>query len=448
MAIGHMISAPLLYDDFEKFKGKLNGLDIYLDTGIIFRLLGFEDRFRKATYYDLINTFLEQKCNLNIFRHTIDEIKNNLNYCQFWIDNPKYDPSLANPILRYFRQENYTQSDIDRIIINLEDKLKRHKMKIKDAPTPNEYQNFQIDVEKLYQYITDLYKENIPSYELAKKELVIRRDIKSINAISKYRRGKYPTSINNTGSIFVTTNSSLAYVNKKFEKSQAEFKNIIPSCVTDVFLGTLVWIQSPAKFHGIYEKKIIADCYAALEPSELLLKRYMVELAKLKSEGKINDEEHYLLRTHRTALNLLQELTLADHENFTDKTPEEILEEIRREIKIESEQKYLEEKERREEDLLKINELEKKTKKIENRAEQIAKVMALIISGILISLFILGTLSQLFTNFPKNNVVRIAFIVFTLLFGLFGTATGFNIKGLRDKVKNKIKRKIIKYLVE
>lgn len=448
MAIGHMISAPLLYDDFKKFKGKLNGLDIYLDTGIIFRLLGFEDRFRKAAYYDLINTFLEQKCNLNIFRHTIDEIKDNLNYCQFWIDNPKYDPSLASPILRYFRQENYTQSDIDRIIINLEDRLKRYKIKIKDAPTPNEYQNFQIDEEKLYQYITDLYKENVPNYDIEKKEPVIMRDIKSINAISKYRRGKYPTSINNTGSIFVTTNSSLAYVNKKFEKSQAEFINIIPSCVTDIFLGTLVWIQSPAKFHGIYEKKIIADCYAALEPSELLLKRYMVELEKLKSEGKINDEEHYLLRTHRTALNLLQELTLADHENFTDKTPEEILEEIKREIKIESEQKYLEEKERREEDLLKINELEKKTKKIENRAEQIAKVIALIISGILISLFILGTLSQLFTNFPKNNVVRIAFIVFTLLFGLFGTATGLNIKGLRDKVKNKIKRKIIKYLVE
>ena len=448
MAIGHVLSAPLLYDDFKRFKGKLDGLNIYLDTNFIFRLLGFEGGLRKAAYNDIIKVFLEQKCNLYIFRHTVDEINGILNDCIFWIDNPKYNPSLASLVLRYFRQGNYTQSDIDRIIINLEDKFEGYKIKINDAPTPNEYQNFQIDEEKLNYYIIDTYKESVPLEEIKKKEPVIRRDIKSINAISKYRRGKYPTSIKDTTNIFVTTNSALAYANKKFERSQAEFKNIIPLCVTDIFLGTLVWLQSPAEFHNISEKKIIADCYAALEPSDLLLKKYMAELEKLRSEGKIDDEEHYLLRTHRTAINLLQELTLGDHKNFTEKTPEEILEEIRREIKIESEQKYLEEKERREEDLIKINELENKTKKIENRAGQIAKVIALIISGTLISLFILGTLSQLFTNFPKNNIVRIAFIIFTLLIGLFGTATGFNIKGLRDKVKNKIKRKIIKYLVE
>ncbi|GAG88289.1 unnamed protein product, partial [marine sediment metagenome] len=40
IVIGHMLSCALLYDKFDRFKGKLKGLDIYLDTGFIFNFLG------------------------------------------------------------------------------------------------------------------------------------------------------------------------------------------------------------------------------------------------------------------------------------------------------------------------------------------------------------------------------------------------------------------------
>ena len=87
MAIGHMLSAPLLYDNFEKFRGKLSKTEIFLDTNFIFRLLGYDGSLRKAAYNDLINAFIEQKNNLYIFQHTFEEVKGILKDCLVWIDS-------------------------------------------------------------------------------------------------------------------------------------------------------------------------------------------------------------------------------------------------------------------------------------------------------------------------------------------------------------------------
>jgi len=91
--------------------------------------------------------------------------------------------------------------------------------------------------------------------------------------------------------------------------------------------------------------------------------KYLYEIEKLKSEQKINDDEYYLLRTHRMAINLLEEKTLGDPENFTDRTPEEILSVIKRSIQKEGEKKFLDEREKHKETYKELYNLKKKNEK-------------------------------------------------------------------------------------
>lgn len=450
IALGLILSAPLLYREFDRFKGKLEGLNIYIDTSFIFGFLGVQGKHRQTAYAELLSTLLEEGSNLYIFRHTYEEIMGILSNCLIWIENPKYNPSIASPALRYFYQCDFNQSDIDMFIIKVDSTLKKSKIEIKEAPNPNEYQIFQIDEEKLHEKIISTYKEVIPTFDEQEKVDGIRRDIKSISAISKLRREINPRSIKDAKYIFLTTNCSLAFANKKFEYSEGKNPLIIPSCLTDIFLGTIVWLQSPAKLHKVNEQKIIADCYAALQPSPLLLKRYLDKLEKLKSEGKINYDEYYMLRTHRSAHNLLEEKTMGDPNNFTDRTPQEILNQIKRSIHIEEERKYLEERERHKLTKEELISSKKKIKKIdtnlEKRAGQISNAIGWITFIIICALLIFGTLTQIFPNFFKvGTLFSRIFIIFAGLVAISGAILGLNFKGIKNKLKDGLKRKIIKY---
>jgi hypothetical protein len=79
------------------------------------------------------------------------------------------------------------------------------------------------------------------------------------------RGGNKPTKLHEAGHIFITTNSSLAFASRLYELQSAEEKYFfIPAALTDVFVGTLIWLQSPSKVAEINKKRLIASCFAAL----------------------------------------------------------------------------------------------------------------------------------------------------------------------------------------
>lgn len=86
----------------------------------------------------------------------------------------------------------------------------------------------------------------------------------------------------------------------------------------------------------ISEKRLLANCYAALQPSEVLLKKLIGAAEKLLEEGEITQDEITLIKELRVARNLLQEETLGDPNRFTDQTITDILAEIRMGIKSRS----------------------------------------------------------------------------------------------------------------
>jgi hypothetical protein len=329
--------------------------------------------------------------------------------------------------------------------------LREHKIKIVEGPDPTEYATHQIDEEYLKNTIVDVYKKGDSFFDELEAEWTLLRDIKSISSIYRLRKGRRPHSLAKVGSMFVTTNSSLAHASNQFQRAQENGGFVFPACITDVFLGTLVWLQSPARVTSINRRKMIADCYAALQPSKVLMKKYLQEVEKLRTEGRIGNDEYYLLRAHRTSLNLLEEKTLGDPDNFTDKTPEEILEAMKEEFRAEATKKYLEAKEKLEEaerDLeISENGFESLKRQINQRAEGFADVIGWILFVVLCVVFVTGLLIQVIaTDIVLPFRLKMALLALTVILGSLNIITGFNVKGFRDKIKQWLTFKLVSFL--
>ncbi|KQL43895.1 hypothetical protein AN963_20760 [Brevibacillus choshinensis] len=294
LAIGSVLANSILNNDIVNMSGKLSGINLYFDTRFILRLLGTEGEERSESYQEFLKLLSEEDAKLYIFNHTYDEIIGILKDSKRRIRNTKTDYSQASPVLLYFIQKEFNESDIDRFITKVELVISANNISIQNAPEPEELKLFQIDYDKLLKTIVGRYKRRNPSYNEKEKEDALLKDVKSIEAIYKFRKGKNPKAINDSVSIFITTNTALAQAVKSFGLSENVHYRI-PACITDVLLGTILWLQSPTQVTKINEKKIIADCIAALQPNEQLLRRFLLEVDKLQQEKMIDEREVFTI---------------------------------------------------------------------------------------------------------------------------------------------------------
>nr|WP_320147655.1 hypothetical protein [uncultured Anaeromusa sp.] len=450
IATGYQLANVLVFDQTEKTE-KIDNLSCYLDTRFILRLLGLEGSERESAYLELSKSLLEQGVTLLVFRHTLDEINGILRDCEKWIQRVDYDPLKAGAALKYFVSNNFKFSDIRQLMIDLNEKIESLNMEIVDAPIIEEYKDYAVDDEKLHQCIVNVYKEYNDKYEEVARDFSIQKDVKSIAAVVSMRKGKRPRKLCDVNSVFITTNCSLAVASKRFESGDSIATNYIPSCITDTVFGTLLWLQSPAKIRDINEKKIIADCTAALQPNEILIKKFINQVDKLKREEKISQKDAIVLRTYDIAYKLLEDKTMGDHEAFFDNTTEEILEEIKFELKLKAEGKYLEEKRKHDETLNQLSQTEKdkefyteKSKKQADRVEEVAtrvaSIMAMVICG---AIFIIVIICDI--NLINDAPANIISLIITILVGLVALLTGF-IKKLKEKMQSFIGKNIKKYI--
>ena len=86
--------------------------------------------------------------------------------------------------------------------------------------------------------------------------------------------------------------------------------------------------------------EVIAFSYAALQPTNALLNKYLSEIDKLEAQGKINERDHQLLRSSAVAQRELMDLTLGEEDALTNQTVTETLKRVENEIRQEEREKY------------------------------------------------------------------------------------------------------------
>lgn len=454
VSIGHALSGAILYSEFNTFSGKLKNLNIYLDTPVILNFLGFNGEFKKQSTQELINILNEEKANIFILDTTRGEVDHILSDGYRWLDKGVYDLEKASKLLRYCHRNNISASDLEHTIVSLDSFLSENNITSTSVPSYDE-KDFVIKETKLSEVIHQTYDSIIDNFdsELADRKGTIDRDVKVLSGIYRFRKGHKPKSIKDSRALFITSNTALAFASRRFESQENGFGFTIPSCLTDVFLGTVIWLQSPQRVEAINSKKFMAECYAATQPNEKLIKNYLAEVEKLKSSNKINNDDYYLLRSHRASLNLLETKTMGDPDAIDASSTEEILDEIVQSIKTKEAKKLSDEIETHKTTKKQLEDQEQKVKTIESTLENKAKKIAILIWNGVFTLSLLILAFCLFINlFPgffdlNSSIKTIIWIVFGV-FTLLNLLTGFNIMHLKNKIVRLIQNKVLNWLKE
>lgn len=445
ISIGHVLANTILYDKgFNNFTGHLRKLKLFLDSRYIFRLLGVEGNEYERVYFDLTNSMIEQEAELFVFRHTADEILGILRNCLRWINSPDYDPLKANTALLYFVNNSKTESDIHQYIATFESKLEECKIKVKDAPDFSKTPTFQIDESKLKAKIIESYKRNLYFNE-TDKQSTIERDIKSISAIHHLRRGNMPQTLKSAGSIFVTPNSTLAFVNKKYEDEVFEGRSYVPACLTDVFVGTLVWMQSPAKWIRINERKLIADCIAAIQPDDFFVKKMVEEAKKLKDSGKVSADEFLAVSRSYLIQAMLMKETLGDPDAVNGTSIEEVLKKLRADAAFIPEQQLLAEKTKNQDLEQQLRNYERASIEKRTKIRGFVRNIATCVFNFVFAVSIVFLVISIIIPFLSNVALmwKVFSAIAAIFFGVCSVGYGLNLKGWKGNIIDMMSEKIM-----
>lgn len=430
-----------------------NSMIIYLDTPIVLKILGLNTDEMQISYAELLNELKNRNNIFRVFQHTYDEINGILSDCEHWIGNPKYEAKYASQALRTFVARKYNKGDIQLFITSLRRRLEKYNIQVDDTDYYSEKFNYlQIDESFVRDAIIKSYSESNAYFNIYNKKYTIECDVKSISAIFKLRKKKVYKDYCAAKYIFITTNSTLAYISSKFTASQnPSYSNRVYPCTTDVVIGTAMWLSAPVKkIDGFSEKKLLADCSSIVLPSEKLISELSDSIERLKDNEVISSSDYYLLKTYQYSESSLSNKTLNNEELFNDKITEEILADIKLEIespllvRIKAKDEQLEKAKQENQQLLKIIDEENQCKVeagiiAEKKLKNITKIL------IPIALASLLLILAIISNFVKMQLLyKNMLIVLSSLIAFIDVAFIIVISNNIFKLREIWKKRIIK----
>lgn len=337
LAVSYLFTSAIAYGDGDE-KTRIDSyrdLRLYLDTPFVLRVLGLNGEEMKEATKVMLDQLYSMNCRFFVFSHTYEEIVNILSDCYKWIENPQYDACYASYALRTFVEKKFTKADVQEYIDTLENKLNYYKIRIDETDyNTGKYYKSKIDEVQIEEKIVQTYKEGSSKFDEYSKRFTIEYDTKSISIILKLWGNKCSRTYKQAKYVLLTTNSTLAFVTRQFDSSMnpSASNNIFP-CITDVFLGTNMWLGAPInKLEDFSEKKLLADCMSILQPSDALIRKLQDSIKKAFEDETITEDQYYLLKTKAFSNDYVMQTTLGDEKYFTDSITEELLQDIENEI--------------------------------------------------------------------------------------------------------------------
>ena len=302
-------------------------LHIYLDSPIVFALLGMDDVSRIESYKQLVTDMLRAKCSVHVLDHNFHEVDGIIARAAGWATNTSYDLRKANNAARFFHDSQMDETEISEFCDNLETKLNGLGVTVKETSYDVFQDKFQEDETCLFDMVKDRYTGH--GYELSlEKQDSIRVDVRSIIMVYRERQGQTATRLQNAKHIMLTSNNAIANVSKKYESSRSTQSGHIPACISADLFGAILWLDSPMRLLKYQKKKLLADCYAFLKPDSVMLDKYIRSLDEARNADAIDEKKFLFLRTHKVVLDSLMDITKGDYARFNSNTYLEVYENI------------------------------------------------------------------------------------------------------------------------
>lgn len=443
---GHMLATALFLPDISKASQKFDDLEVFINTRLLLRALGFEGEGLKAPCVELLTLLYRTNVTLSCFDITLDELRGVLDAAQHALRDPRYQhrPQTFS-VYEHFVSIGKRASDVELAIAKLEESLRKLHVRVK--PKPDHTIALGLNERKLEETVS----EELPHLRLEAK----RHDVDCLTSIHRLRKGMRYSDIERSKYIFLSTNHPLARASARFFREEYE-ATAAPLCINDHALTTLAWVKNPTYVADFSRSRLIADSYVALSPSGELWRKYLDEAARLKDAGDISDADYQLLKFSTVARNALLNATLNSPDAFTEGTVPEILEKARANARQQVEKEL-----RAEVDKRQSAEQEVKNFRVwhHERAEKLmafaartgawcSRVLYLAMAAI----FCVGFYATLPPSFPELvNPARLSIQAGIVIFAIFTAWNAFeggNVRAIARRVEVSVAQRFGKWLVE
>lgn len=454
---GHMLMQAIYTDDlhFDSITMKFNNVQIFFDTTFILYALGYSGEALEKTCSELLKMLKEADAHLCVLGINVNEAMGILEKCKISIDNPSIDKH--NTVMTLLKK-GIKSSDIDEIIINFESILtEKLGLKVIHNVPYNNY-NHVINHEALTKHLKDAIRY--------RSEKALENDVEVIAAIKRLQKGKKTVKLEECKALFVTTNYHLAKYSNEYFNAENQTKLITP-VMYDGYLTNLMWLKNPQLSPDLPHNILIADCYAAVQPTEGFWKKCMFSLDTLALAGKISSERVLALKYSQGFNIALMDMFLGDEEVVAIGEVERIIEQLdhdvlkkqeemvreernRNEIErkkleesLESERKKskalaVENEKKNEESLIEKQENEKRLQRIAGKKAKKQRWIIQMVSTFIISILVVF-FSQHLSQF-ENRTQYVLLFIFTGI-PLIMTILGWTCKSWFDKLEESIKKR-------
>lgn len=391
---------------------KFKPCQIFLDTNLVFSILGLHTSEFNEPAKELFNLLKEGRFELKVFSFTVDEICRVIN--GYLEEEPRYPTTImVDSLYSSLKRKGWTKTDAREFVANIEETLSKSGVQV-------EWVN-EIDLNNYNPRNGDL-RSLMAGAEYKPLQGVVSQnhDLAAIEKINELR--KHPVrNITDSKFIFLTSDKRLSRFNLK-EMRHQEIGTVC-EVILDSLLTNILWLKNP-------NAKISLRSMIAAYSRDLFIKRRVWErfyeaLRKVKQEQNVSDEAISMLFYH----NYIEDsLTEFDEAQIDEITPEFVLTEIEGAAK--SKEKEAEEKEREfiqrlnekvsEKERQKNQEWLEKVENIKNDLREVAKKLASrhsVIYASLSTLLLLGIMYGIYLGLKQLGVSDILLWLLPLLIG-------------------------------
>lgn len=130
IAIGSALAATIVYGNnlAEHFAGRMKNLNLYLDAGYLFSLLGVDGRENTQAFEELTLSLVNDGAKIKVFEHTYDEMMTIFSSALYWMSKKNYEIGKASRTLKYFITNEFTETDVEMFIARVPQVLEKFKI--------------------------------------------------------------------------------------------------------------------------------------------------------------------------------------------------------------------------------------------------------------------------------------------------------------------------------
>ena len=259
----------------------LSDVEVYLDTPILLRLLGYAGKEMSTPYLELLEMLKKQNANVRCFDTNIAEARRILRAAERGARGEGAERGRGDVVA--FLARTASPSDIALKSSRLSSDL------LKLGIQPVEIDRLRPDRPREAAALSRKLRGRKPEYG----DRALQTDVEAVLTVSALRKGAAALSLPKCRAVFITRNYDLYLVSREVFFSRDES---VPLCIPMSAFTTMVWVREPLSAPGLPEERIIADAYAAMNPDREEWRVVNDQAVKLRADGDVSMGEAHDLR--------------------------------------------------------------------------------------------------------------------------------------------------------